>query len=98
MAHQMTEEEVYKIARKRVEEKKGFYTHLVSYVVVNAMLIIIWALTGQGYPWFIWTLAGWGIGLIFHFLGVFAFNRGTAWESKEIEKEAERLRKAGQVK
>jgi hypothetical protein len=98
MANQLSETEIYQVARKRVEEKKGFYTHLASYIVVNAMLVIIWALTGHGYPWFIWPLAGWGIGLVFHFLGVFAFNKGTAWESKEIEKEVERLRKEGQAK
>jgi|WetSurMetagenome_2_1015567.scaffolds.fasta_scaffold105839_1 hypothetical protein len=95
MANPLSEAEIYQVARKRVEEKKGFYTHLASYVVVNAMLVIIWAITNPGYPWFIWPLAGWGIGVIFHFLGVFAFNKGTAWESKEIEKEAERLRKEG---
>jgi hypothetical protein len=95
MTNPLSEAEIYQVARKRVEEKKGFYTHLASYVVVNAMLVIIWAITSPGYPWFIWPLAGWGIGIIFHFLGVFAFNKGTAWESKEIEKEAERLRKEG---
>jgi hypothetical protein len=95
MPQQMAEEEIYKVARKRVEEKKGFYSHLVTYIVVNAVLVLIWAFTGRGYPWFVWPLGGWGIGLIFHFLGVFAFNRNTAWESKEIEKEAERLRKTG---
>jgi hypothetical protein len=95
MPHQMTEEEIYQVARKRVEEKKRFYTHLVTYVVVNAMLIIIWAITSPGYPWFIWPLAGWGIGIIFHFLDVFFFKKGTAWESREVEKEAERLRKEG---
>jgi hypothetical protein len=27
------------------------------------MLFIIWSVTGKGYPWFIWPLAGWGIGI-----------------------------------
>jgi hypothetical protein len=96
MPHQLSEEEIYQVARKRVEEKKGFYTHLATYIVVNVMLVLIWAFTSRSYPWFIWPLAGWGIGLIFHFLGVFAFNKGTGWESREIEKEAARLRKEGQ--
>jgi len=46
-----------------------------------------------GYPWFIWPIFGWGIGLIFHFLGVFVFTRPSDWERREIEKEMERLRK-----
>jgi hypothetical protein len=97
MSHQMTEEEIYQRARKRVEEKKGFFSHLAIYVVVNAVLILIWAFTSRGYPWFVWPLGGWGIGLVFHFLGVFLFSKETNWERNEIEKEAERIRKSSQA-
>jgi hypothetical protein len=96
MSHQMTEEEIYQKARKRVEEKKGFFSHLAVYIVVNAVLILIWALTSRGYPWFVWPLGGWGIGLVFHFLGVFLFSKETGWERNEIEKEAERIRRINQ--
>jgi uncharacterized membrane protein len=91
----MSEEEVYRIARKRVEEKKSFYIHFAVYVVVNIMLIIIWAVTGAGFPWFIFPLVGWGIGVLFHFLGVFVFSKQSGWERKAVEKEAENLRKSG---
>jgi hypothetical protein len=92
----MSEEEIYKQARKRVEEKKGFFVHLTVYICVNIGLVLIWAFAaGGGYPWFIWPLGGWGIGLLFHFLGVFVFPRSTGWERREIEKEAEKLRKGG---
>ena len=93
MPQQLSEEEIYKQARKRVEDKKGFYIHLGTYIVINAALVIIWALSGAGYPWFVWPLFGWGVGLIFHFLSVFVFDKGTAWEQREVEKEAERIRK-----
>ncbi|MFC1871247.1 2TM domain-containing protein [Chloroflexota bacterium] len=95
MSNRMSEEEIYKASRKRVEEKKGFFIHLATYIIVNLFLIALWFFTtrGSGYPWFIWTLGGWGIGLIFHFLGVFVFLRHSNWEQREIEKEAERLRK-----
>jgi hypothetical protein len=93
---QLSEEEIYQVARKRVEEKKGFFTHLASYVVVNAMLVIIWAFTSRGYPWFVWPLGGWGVGLVFHFLGVYLFNKETGWERNELKKEAERIRKSNQ--
>jgi len=89
----MSEEEIYREARKRVEEKKGFYTHLTVYIGVNILLIIVWAVTGAGFPWFVFPLGGWGIGILFHFLGVFVFSRQTGWEKREIEKEAERLRR-----
>ena len=37
MSGQMPEEEIYRLARKRVEEKKGFRVHLTVYIVVNIM-------------------------------------------------------------
>ena len=91
----MSEEEIYRLARKRVEEKKGFYTHFAIYLAINTMLVIIWAVTGAGFPWFVFPLGGWGIGILFHFLGVFVFSRPSGWERREVEKEAERLRKGG---
>lgn len=95
MAAPMSEEEIYQKARKRVEEKKGFYSHLAVYIVVNGMLVVIWALTshGEGHPWFVWPMGGWGIGLVFHGLSVFLFGKETGWERSEVEKEAEKIRK-----
>ena len=95
MAAQMSEEELYREARKRVEEKKGFFMHLAVYICVNIFLVIIWAVTGDGFPWFVFPLGGWGIGILFHFLGVFVFTRQTGWEKREIEKEVEKLKKSG---
>jgi hypothetical protein len=92
MSNQMTEEEIYQKARKKVGDKKALLTHTIVYIVVNAVLVIIWAATSRGYPWFWWPLGGWGIGLIFHFLGFFVFDRQMGWETKAVEKEAEKLR------
>ena len=89
----MSEEEIYRKAREKVEEKKGFYVHFIVYILVNILLIIIWAATGAGFPWFIFPLGGWGIGVLFHFLGVFVFSRQTSWERREIENEVERLKR-----
>ena len=95
MSTGMSEEELYRKARERVEEKKGFRTHFAVYIGVNILLVIIWAATGAGFPWFVFPLGGWGIGVLFHFLGVFVFSRPSNWERREIEKEVERLRKGG---
>jgi len=37
--------------------------HATIYVIVNVMLIAIWAASGGGYFWPIWPILGWGIGL-----------------------------------
>ena len=58
----MNDEQIEKLARKRVEERVGFLAHVAVYVLVNTGIIITWRLTGASYPWFIWPLVGWGAG------------------------------------
>ena len=83
---QAGKDDKYSAAKKRVEEIKGFYAHLISYVAVNVMLVVIWFVTGAGYPWFLWVLGWWGFGLFWHTMAVFVFNRaGGAWEKKKIK-------------
>ena len=78
MAKQMSEEEIYEEARKRVKAKKDFYGNLIAWAVVNAVLVVIWALTNLGgYPWFLWPLGIWGVFVFFHYLRVFVFERKT---------------------
>ncbi|MFL6181077.1 MAG: 2TM domain-containing protein [Actinomycetes bacterium] len=52
------------IARKRIQARRDLGTHLVVYLVVNTFVVVMWALTGQGYFWPAWLIAGWGIGLV----------------------------------
>ncbi len=40
-----------------------------SFVLVNLLLIAIWAATGAGYFWPVWPLFGWGIGIAMHTVG-----------------------------
>lgn len=44
----------------------GLRWHATVYLAVNALLVLIWAATGAGYFWPVWPIAGWGIGLVFH--------------------------------
>ena len=88
----MSDEQIYELAKKRVEEKRGFFTHLTVYIIVNIMLILIWWFaSGGGFPWFIFPLGGWGIGIVIHALNTFVFGRKT--NTAAIEKEAEKIRR-----
>ncbi|NWJ47537.1 MAG: 2TM domain-containing protein [Chloroflexi bacterium] len=89
-------ETAYRQAERRVKAKVGFYWHLASYLVVNGLLIGIYLLTalaasGLYYPWFIWPLAGWGIGLVFNFLAVFIFGDGTYNTNRMIDEEMRKM-------
>lgn len=55
------EQEARQILRRRV-----FWLHFSIYVSTNTSLVVIWALTGGGYPWFLFPIMGWGIGLVAH--------------------------------
>jgi hypothetical protein len=72
-------------ARKRVTQRREFYAHLTTYVVVNAAIILVWALTGAGYFWPAWVLFGWGIGLVLHGLSVFGPLRDVSEEDVDRE-------------
>ena len=75
-------------AKERVEEIKKFYSNLISYVLVIALLAgINYYTDGWNHPWFLWAAFGWGIGLIFHAIKAFQwspfFNRD--WEERKIK-------------
>jgi hypothetical protein len=91
----MTQEERYEIARKRVEELKGFYKNLFSYATINILLIVINLATSPKHLWFYWVTIFWGIGVLFHAAHTYLFRGkflGKDWEEKKIkeimEKEA----------
>ncbi len=92
MAKQISEEEIYEEAKKRVKAKRDFYGHLVFYVAVNIICFLIWVLGDRGYPWFLWVLGPWGILIVLpHYLRVFVFAGKSG--KRAIEKEAERIRR-----
>jgi uncharacterized protein DUF1707/2TM domain-containing protein len=47
-------------------ERDGRRAHLVAFMLVNLLLLAIWAAAGAGYFWPIWPLLGWGIGVLSH--------------------------------
>lgn len=52
-------------ARKRVQARRDFGSHLVAFIVINAVFVAVWAMTG-GYFWPAWIIGLWGAGLIMH--------------------------------
>ncbi len=104
----MTEEEIYKKAKKRVKAKKGFFVHFGVYLATVALLFTINYITfHESRIWwaFIPSVA-WGIGVVAHyiivfgvgivsqFIASFGYEVSTPdnWEEQELEKEMKRLR------
>jgi len=84
----MEEQEAYKQARKRAEIKFGFYVHLMIYIVASILFYVLNILTKPEIKWFYWPIAGWGIGVIFHGISVFAASSSIVdrMAQKELDK------------
>jgi cell division protein FtsW (lipid II flippase) len=67
----MSEEANMIVAKMRIEEIKSFYVHAGIYVVVNILLILINVLSEDEVWWSLWTVLGWGLGLLIHSMCVF---------------------------
>lgn len=80
------ERNMYLKAQKRVEDIKGFYGHLSSFVVVNIGLAILNLATSPEYLWFLYPLIGWGVGLAAHGMSVFNYMPflNSDWEERKI--------------
>jgi hypothetical protein len=48
--------------------ERGFYIHFGVFLIVSAYFCLINLITGFSYPWFLWPVAVWGIGMGEHFV------------------------------
>jgi hypothetical protein len=82
----------YEEARRHAQNVRGFYIHLVVYLLVNAGLFALNMLSSPGRLWYGWATFGWGIGLVAHGVSVFAFSGwlGADWEERKIRRYLER--------
>ena len=85
-------DESYERARRRVKEVKGFYNHLIVYIIVNIFLVILNVVVSPGIWWFYWVTIFWGIGLTIQGLSLYV-NRGVFskdWEERKIKEYMEK--------
>jgi len=83
-----TDNQLHQLAKKRVE----FRRHLIVFFVINSMLWIIWYLTGGTYMWPLWPMAGWGVGVIFHYL--FDYRTSNMFSEEEEFKKLKKMAEA----
>ncbi len=85
-------EERYEDAQKRIRRIKGFYSHLMAYIMFN-ILIVFFNISnlepGESYFKFenFFTAFFWGIGLVAHGVSVFGHHLifGKKWEERKIK-------------
>ncbi|NVJ88872.1 MAG: 2TM domain-containing protein [Flavobacteriaceae bacterium] len=88
MEENYIENQSYLRAKKRVDEIKGFYSHLVVMIFVLPFLVFINLQLTPQYHWFWWAIIGNAIGLFIHWFTVFGknlFGFGEDWEKRKIQ-------------
>ena len=80
------DEERRRGARQIAEARYGFLWHLPIYLIVNSALVLIWYLGGtQVFPWPIFPIFFWGIGVFAHYMTAYR-TTGGSWIDREAEK------------
>jgi hypothetical protein len=78
-------------AIERLEKRHDFQAHVLVYVLVNAFIVILWAVTNhQGFFWPVFPIAGWGIGVVMNAWDVY---RDDELDEARIRQEIEHLKK-----
>lgn len=77
------------------QRRAAFKGHLISYLVINGLFWAVYYLTdgahkGGRVPWPLFPTLGWGIGLLFHYLGAYVFP-----QSNRVEQEYQKLVRNG---
>ena len=89
-----TKAEMLKLAKRRVLLKKAVKWHVIIFLIVNALLCLIYYLTTPGgYFWPMWSILGWGVGLIIHIIVTGSLLSSNKGKEDPVEKEYNKLMK-----
>ena len=51
---------------KRIARQREVWLHAMIWGAANLLLFVVWLVTGAGFPWFVFPLFGWLIGVVAH--------------------------------
>ncbi|MDH4190275.1 MAG: 2TM domain-containing protein [Betaproteobacteria bacterium] len=77
-----------KEAFRQVRTLRGFYPHVIRYLIVALALLAINLIVSPRRMWVFWVMGGWGPGILMHAFRGFRSDglRGPRWERRQVEK------------
>jgi len=88
MPNSDSEEEKFKRAQARVRRVRNFYSSLITYILVNLLLLVINLVSSPNSLWFYWVAIIWGFVIIVQAFNTFTIKDrflGDEWEQKKID-------------
>ena len=84
----------YERAAEKIDRKLRFYRNLMSYIIVNAFLLLINAIFTPEFWWVMFPAFFWGIGVVVDFLKAFVFVNMYAedYRERKIAEELEKMK------
>lgn len=82
----MEEDDKVKRARERVRRIKGFYSNVITFFLVNILLLVVNLVTNPYNLWFYWVTLIWGVVLIIQAINIFTIRDrflGEEWEERK---------------
>ncbi len=93
MVNEIQEQAPRDRAMQQLKKRRDFRGHVLVYVLINAFLVLIWAITDlHGFFWPVFIIGPWGIGLIMNAWDVYWRRQIT---EDEIKREIKREEKQG---
>ena len=83
------DDEKYEKAKKRVAKLRSFYSNLITFILVNVLLLVINLVADPHALWFYWVTLIWGVILIIQAFNTFTIRDGflgEEWEKKQLKK------------
>jgi hypothetical protein len=78
--HAAPESAARDLAVGRLKKQRDFRGHLLAYLLVNTILVVIWATTSHGFFWPAFVIIPWGLGV--------AMNAWEAYGRPDLPEEA----------
>lgn len=79
----------YQKAKKRIAKLRSFYSNLITFILVNIVLLVINLIANPENLWFFWVTLIWGLILIVQAFNTFTIRDsflGDEWERKQLKK------------
>ncbi|WP_439127399.1 2TM domain-containing protein [Polaribacter sp.] len=89
MQSKYIEHQLYLKAVQKIKDIKGFYTHFIASFLILPFLVFINLQTVPQFHWFWYAIMAWCVGLLIHWINVFAFSKmdfKKEWMEKKVLK------------